>query len=195
MTVTIQSKKNIDRIDILLMQLQSQSLSPVVNVTKKEDTITIELNRNPTDTERQDIENVLNSFDDTIFKKIESERPMTILSTPKEFEKNTFWTIVCSWKFQGTYMENLDRVGVTYFFLSNKNKPILKIRVYDSTNNMVIATNVVENVLLNSLQEQYLDIETFNLPYLPATFEVHVMMSSPKDTVTIKEVTAIYTIL
>jgi hypothetical protein len=195
MTVTIQSKKNIDRIDILLMQLQSQSLSPVVNVTKKEDTITIELERDPTEKERQDIENMLTSFDDSIFKKIESERPMTILSTPKEFEKNTFWTIICSWKFQGTYMENLNRIGVTYLFVSNKTETILNIRVYDSTNNMVIATNMVKDVLNSSLQEQYLEIETSKLPYLPATFEVHVMMSSPKDTVTIKEVTAIYTVL
>lgn len=195
MTATIEFKKNIERIDILLMQLQSQNSSQVVNVTKKEDTITIELERTPTDAERQDIENVLNSFDDTIFKKIESERPMTIMTTQKEFEQNTFWTIVCSWKFQGTYMEHLDRVGMTYLFLSNKTDPILNIRVYDSTNNMVIAKNTVKDVLNNSLQEQYLDIDTSKLPYLPATFEVHVMMSSPKDTVTIKEATAIYTIL
>lgn len=195
MTVTIESKKNIDRIDILFLQLQSQSSSPVVNVTKNDDTIIIELDRDPTDIERLDIENLLNSFDDTIFKKIESERPVTILSTPKEFEKNTFWTIVCSWKFQGTFMEHLDRVGVAYLFVSNDIDTRLDIRVYDASNNMVIATNTVKDVMNSSLQEKYFEVDTSKLPYLPATFEVHVMMSSPKDTVTIKEVTAIYTIL
>ena len=189
MTTVLQFHKNIQKLDILLNQLQTAFPSLVTNAIRKDAVVYVECDNKPSVNESIGIVKIIEDFDDEVFDGIELQKPINLMSTAKKFENVHHWTLVCKWQYQGSYVDALKKIVVALSVVSNDPKNVLFLRVFDSTNNKVVGSTQENQLYV--LQQSVIDISTETLSYLPAALEIHVKATSEKDLVTFHNITAI----
>lgn len=192
MTVVLQFEKHIQKLDILIDQLQIACPNLITNGTRRSDTIYIECSKEPTSEESTIIAQAVERFDDTMYDGMDTEKPLNLLSTTKDVDNVNYWTLVCKWQYQGRYVELINKVIISYSIVSNDVHGNMFVRVFDSSNNKVIALSQEENS--HDSKQIEIPIENADLPYLPAVLEIHVKLSSDKDVASFQNITALYAI-
>jgi hypothetical protein len=185
----LQYNKNIINLDVLLDQLQTAYPLLISNMISKDAILFIECSTEPTIEETDGIAKIIDDFNDEAFKEIELEKPVNLLATTKKFENTQHWTLVCKWQYQGRYIEALKKIILALSVVSNDPNGSLYLRLFDSTNNKVIAS--LEEQQIHNLQQSEIDITLETLSYIPSTLEIHVKSGSNEDIVTFHNITAI----
>jgi hypothetical protein len=190
MTVALQFQKNIQMLDVLYNELQKSLSSFILNVINRNTILFVECETQPTNEQMVIIEQIVNDFDDNLYSGLGQDKIVSLLSTVKDFENINYWTMVCKWQHQGSYVEEIKKIVVSFSIASNDIDGILRVRLYDSTNNKIIASLQKEHS--NSTQDVLIAIDNAEMSLLPATLEIHVKATSGKDILTIQNITAFY---